>query len=205
VIALASLEIDNLACVRGGRLIFRGLSLRVAAGEVLAVEGANGSGKTSLLRLIAGLLKQEDGIVRLRMKGAAELCEPEERGRQIGWLGHQDAIKAQLTPLELLRFFAAFYGGEADLLLALERAGLAAARDLPAQYLSAGQKKRLALARLWLSRRSLWLMDEPLAALDAEGKALVAELVAGHCAAGGMAVAATHEPLGLACAKLRLA
>jgi len=205
VIALASLEIENLACVRGGRLIFRGLSFRVAAGEILAVEGANGSGKTSLLRLIAGLLRPKEGSIRLCLPDAEPVSEPEERGRSVGWLGHQDAIKAQLTPLELLRFFAAFYGAEADVIPALERVGLAAARDLPAQYLSAGQKKRLGLARLKLSRRSVWLMDEPLAALDAEGKALVAELVAGHCAAGGMAVVATHEPLGLACAKLRLA
>jgi heme exporter protein A len=200
-----ALEIDNLACVRGGRLLFRGLSLRVAAGEVLAVEGANGSGKTSLLRLIAGLLRPKEGSIRLRLPDAEPVCEPEERGRSVGWLGHQDAVKAQLTPLELLRFFAAFYGAEADVLPALERVGLAAARDLPAQYLSAGQKKRLALARLQLSQRPLWLMDEPLAALDAEGKALAAELIAAHCAAGGMAVAATHEPLGLAGVKLRLA
>jgi heme exporter protein A len=203
VAGLASLEIDNLACIRGGRLVFRGLEARVESGGLLAVEGANGSGKTSLLRLIAGLLMQQQGIVRLRTNGGEEIAEPEDRARRIGWLGHQDGVKRQLTALEQLRFFAEFHGGT-DEEAALGRVGLSTVRDLPIQYLSAGQKKRLALARLQLCGRPLWLLDEPLAALDTQGKSLVAELIGAHCAAGGIAVAATHESLGMACERLHL-
>lgn len=205
VTGLASLEIENLACVRGGRSVFRALDARVEGGRLLAVEGPNGSGKTSLLRLIAGLLLPQQGTVRLRTNGGEEIVEPEDRARQIGWLGHRDGVKRQLTPLEQLRFFAEFYGRVADEEAALARVGLSAARDLPNQYLSAGQKKRLALARLQASGRPLWLLDEPLAALDAQGKSLVADLISAHCAEGGIAVAATHESLGLACERLRLA
>jgi heme exporter protein A len=204
VAGLASLEIENLACVRGGRLVFRGLEARVEGGGLLAVEGPNGSGKTSLLRLVAGLLMQQQGTVRLRTKGGQEIAEPEGRARRIGWFGHQDGVKRQLTALEQLRFFAEFYGGARDEEAALARVGLSAARDLPIQYLSAGQKKRLALARLQLSGRPLWLLDEPLAALDTQGKSLVADLIGVHCAAGGIAVAATHESLGMACERLHL-
>lgn len=202
---LASLEIDNLACVRGGRLVFRGLGARVEGGGLLTVEGANGSGKTSLLRLIAGLSMPQQGTVRLRTNGGGEIVEPEGRARQIGWLGHQDGVKRQLTPLEQLQFFAEFYGGAGDEEAALARVGLSTVRHLPNQYLSAGQKKRLALARLQVSGRPLWLLDEPLAALDVEGKSLVADLIGAHCAAGGIAVAATHESLGIACERLHLA
>jgi heme exporter protein A len=186
-------------------LVFRALDARVEGGQLLAVEGPNGSGKTSLLRLIAGLLLPQRGTVRLRTNGGEEIAEPEDRARQIGWLGHQDGIKRQLTALEQLRFFAEFYGGAGDEEAALARVGLSAARDLPNQYLSAGQKKRLALARLQLSGRPLWLLDEPLAALDAQGKSLVADLIGAHCAMGGIAVAATHESLGMACERLHLA
>ncbi|HWU27179.1 MAG TPA: heme ABC exporter ATP-binding protein CcmA, partial [Rhizomicrobium sp.] len=121
----------------------------------------------------------------------------------IGWLGHQDGVKAQMTPLETLRFFAQFPARDAGdakerrIADALARADLARVRDLPVQYLSAGQKRRLALARLDVMERPLWLLDEPLAALDSAGKALAADYIREHCRAGGLVVAATHEPLGL--------
>jgi heme exporter protein A len=201
--ALASLDVENLSCVRRQRLLFRDLSFRARAGEVLCIEGANGAGKTSLLRLIAGFLAPAVGTIRLRMNGV-EISDGEERGKFVGFLGHADAVKPQMTVGETLRFFARLYGRHDDIAPALDAMGLARLRDFPGQYLSAGQKKRLALARLQLSGRPLWLLDEPLAALDAAGKAVAAGLLAAHCAAGGVAIAATHEPLGLACERLVL-
>jgi len=175
----------------------------VRAGDALALEGPNGSGKTSLLRAVAGFLEPRGGTIRLRTNDGATL-EGEERARFIGWLGHQDGAKSQMTPLEALAFFARFYGGAARIEDALSRVGLARLRNLPIQYLSAGQKRRLALARLTLAERPLWLLDEPLAALDKAGKALAAELIAQHCKSGGLALVATHEALGIDCGRLTL-
>ncbi len=200
---LASIEGDALACRRGGRILFRGLDFSVQAGTALALEGPNGAGKTSLLRLIAGFLAPEAGAIRLRTNdGVVE--DGEERGKLAGWLGHHDAAKPQLTAGEALGFFARLYGVRADIGDALEGVGLARLADLPCQYLSAGQKKRLALARLKACARPLWLLDEPFAALDTDGKLLVRELIATHIARGGIVIAATHEPLGLECPSLAL-
>ncbi len=202
--ALGGLEAEKLTLERGGRVLFRALDFRVAPGETLAIEGANGAGKTSLLRLIAGFLQAAAGTIALRLADGSQISDSEERGVFAGWLGHQDGAKPQLTPAETLAFYAHFYGCGGDIASALDEVGLGRARDLPAQYLSAGQKKRLALARLKLSARPLWLLDEPLASLDADGKALVAELIAAHGRTGGITIAATHEPLGVECAKLTL-
>lgn len=203
--ALASLDVSGLACARGNRGVFKGLDFRIASGEALALEGPNGAGKTSLLRLLAGFLTPLAGTILLTMKDGRSIADPEERGRLIGWLAHQDGLKMQLTACENLAFYARLYGKpQSDLERALDDVGLARARDLPGQYLSAGMKKRLALARLKLSGRPLWLMDEPLAALDVAAKALAADMIRVHCAHGGMVIAATHEPLGLDCAKLTL-
>lgn len=195
---IKSIEARDLTAVRGGRILFRGLSFEVAAGRALAVEGANGTGKTSLLRMIAGFLSPVAGTIRF---GDAE--DGEERGKRVGWLGHHDAVKPQMTVEENLRFYAGLYRGD-GVAAAMEATGLARLAGLPGQYLSAGQRKRVALARLALSGRPLWLMDEPLASLDAAGKAMAAALVARHCAGGGIAVAATHEPLGIDCERLSL-
>jgi heme exporter protein A len=199
-----SLIAENLTCIRGGRLIFRDVSLRVDAGQVLALEGANGAGKTSLLRMIAGFLAPASGTITLKTS-PAQIDESEERGKHVGWLGHADAVKPQMTPRETLRFFADVYCVPGDIDVALDAVGLTRPRDLPAQYLSAGQKKRLALARLKLCGRPLWLLDEPLAALDADGKALAAQFIRQHCAAGGIAIAATHEQLGIEVIRIQLA
>jgi heme exporter protein A len=192
--ALTSVEARDLGCVRGGRTIFQGLSFSVGAGSVLAVEGPNGSGKTSALRIIGGLLTQSAGTVRLRMDGMA-VADREERGRFCGWLGHQDGIKAQLTAGENVRWAASLYRSGADVGAALDRVGLARFADAPAQYLSAGQRRRLALARMITIARPIWLLDEPFASLDADGRSLVGDLVREHCAGGGIVVAATHEPV----------
>ena len=201
---VASLQAHQLTCVRGGRVVFRDVSFRASAGEALAIEGANGSGKTSLLRMIAGFLAPQAGSIVLTRDGA-EISDGEERGKLVGWLGHQDGVKPQMTPAETLRFFSELYGIGADTNAALDSVGLARAADLPCRYLSAGQKKRLALARLKLSTRPLWLLDEPLSALDTQGKALLRDLIERHCASGGMVIAATHEPLDVDCARLVLA
>lgn len=199
---ITSLTAENLACVRGDKRLFESLSFRVRAGQALAVEGANGAGKTSLLRLLAGFLAPVAGRVLVRT-ATSESDDAEERGRLVGWLGHLDGLKPQLTVLEQLSFFARLYGRQADP-AALETVGLARQADLPCRYLSAGQRRRLALARLLTSQRPLWLLDEPFAALDASGQRLVAGLMLRHCGEGGIIIAATHDPLGLGNESLKL-
>ena len=199
---ISSLTAENLACVRGDKRLFESLSFRVRAGQALAVEGANGAGKTSLLRLLAGFLSPVAGRVLVKT-ATSESDDAEERGRLVGWLGHLDGLKPQLTVLEQLSFFARLYGRQADP-AALETVGLARQADLPCRYLSAGQRRRLALARLLISNRPLWLLDEPFAALDAAGQGLVAQLMLRHCGEGGIIIAATHDPLGLGNESLKL-
>ena len=199
---LIALDVDNLTLIRAHRVLFRDLSFSVQAGGLLLIEGPNGAGKTSLLRLIAGFLPAAAGTVRLRTD-ARGVEDAEERGRQAGWLGHLDAVKPQMSVREQLGFFARLYGAH-SCEQALSGFGLEGLAGLPGQFLSAGQKRRLALARLKLTGRPLWLMDEPLAALDSAGKALVADAVRDHCGAGGIVLVATHEPLGVAGKTLRL-
>jgi heme exporter protein A len=199
---ISSLTAEKLACARGDKELFDGLNFRVTAGQALAVEGANGAGKTSLLRLIAGFLAPTAGRIVVKT-GTDENDDAEARGKYVGWLGHQDGLKPQLTVIEQLDFFAGLYRSHADA-SALEEVGLTRQADLPCRYLSAGQRRRLALARLLVSRRDLWLLDEPFAALDTSGQALVAHLMARHCGDGGIIIAATHEPLGLGNESLKL-
>ena len=196
---ISALDVTHLIAIRGGRVLFRDLSFRVEAGRALCIEGANGVGKTSLLRMIAGFLAPVEGTIRI-----GEVEDADERGNLVGWLGHQDAVKAQMTVRETLSFFARFYRSDGNIEEAMDAVGLARLADLPGQYLSAGQKKRVALARLKLCGRPLWLMDEPLASLDAVGKKIAADLIAAHCAGGGIAMVATHEPLGIDCGRLVL-
>jgi heme exporter protein A len=200
---IRSLTAEKLACVRGDRQLFAGLDFQVRAGEVLMIEGANGVGKTSLLRLIAGFLSPAAGSITIEASESA-ISDGEERGRHVGWLGHQDGIKPQLSVGEQLEFFARLYGVRSALDGALEQTGLSRQRLLPCRYLSAGQKKRLGLARLMVSKRPLWLLDEPFAALDNAGRGLAAELMQSHCAAGGVVVAASHDAFGFKARSLRL-
>ena len=193
----------DLACVRGGRLVFRELSFEIPAGRFLVVEGPNGSGKTSLLRVLAGFIPPADGSVVVKL-GAAEVSDAEERSKHIGWIGHQDAAKPQLTPSESLDFFAGLYAGPTDTGDVLAYVGLSRVAGVPCQYLSAGQKKRLALARLQVCGRSLWLLDEPFASLDEDGRRLTVQLISEHCGAGGIVIAATHEAIPLEGGRLRL-
>ena len=199
---ISSLTAENLACARGDKRLFDGLNFRVMAGQALAVEGANGAGKTSLLRVIAGFLAPVAGRLIVKAEGR-ENDDAEERGKVVGWLGHQDGLKPQLSVREQLDFFANLYGQRTDSVV-LEQVGLTRQADLPCRYLSAGQKRRLGLARLLASKRPLWLLDEPFAALDSSGQQLVGQLMARHCGAGGLIIAATHEPLGLGNESLKL-
>ena len=180
--------------------MFSGLDFAAASGEALAVTGPNGSGKTSLLRLIAGLLIMASGSIDLE-HGEAELSLPE----QAHYLGHRDALKPALSVLENLIFWRDFLGGEvSDLTESLAAAGLDHAARLPAAYLSAGQRRRLSIARLLAVRRPIWLLDEPTNALDTAGQSLFAGLMHDHLTRGGLIVAATHAPLGLPARELRI-
>jgi len=199
---ITSLTAERLACARGDRRLFDGLSFTVRAGQALAVEGANGAGKTSLLRMLAGFLAPAAGRVVVK-DASGDITDAELRGKRVGWLGHHDGLKPQLTVREQLDFYSALHGERADAAV-LDHVGLTRQAALPCRYLSAGQKRRLALARLLASNRPLWLLDEPFAALDASGQALVAQLMARHCGQGGIVIAATHEPLGLGNESLRL-
>ncbi|MGH6878699.1 MAG: heme ABC exporter ATP-binding protein CcmA, partial [Rhizomicrobium sp.] len=154
-------------------------------------------GKTSLLRAIAGLLEVRSGSIVFRLRNAHAVTTGEERGQFAGWIGHRDGVKPQFTPRQHLSFHKSYYHCGGDIENALARTGLARLGDLPSQYLSAGQRRRLAFARLILGQRPLWLFDEPLSALDAEGKEFVRQSIERHCSKGGIVVAATHEPLGV--------
>ncbi|MFZ5669561.1 MAG: heme ABC exporter ATP-binding protein CcmA [Pseudomonadota bacterium] len=187
---ISAVVVEDLAIRRGERLLFEGLSFEVGGGEALALTGANGAGKTSLLRAIAGLLRPAAG--RIRFAGAAD---PEEaRARGLHFVGHQDGLKGGRTAREELAFAARWLGG-GDIGAAVADLDLARLLDLEVRRLSAGQRRRLALARLVAAPRPLWLLDEPLAPLDAAWRGRMGELMAVHLAGGGLIVAAVHDPL----------
>lgn len=180
----------DLTAIRGGRTVFTELSFNLAAGEVLAVTGANGAGKSTLLRLIAGLLPLTTGSVALDPVGESGISGV------LHYLGHLDGLKTAFTVRQNLDFWRRLWtGGPVD--AALERLGLDSLADLHVGVLSAGQKRRAALARLLLVERPLWLLDEPAASLDAEAEAMLGDLIAAHVQSGGLAIVATHRDLPL--------
>jgi heme exporter protein A len=190
---LMQLTGENLTCERGGREVFRGLSFSLKSGEALLVTGRNGAGKSSLLRMIAGLVRIAAGTL------AIEGGEPQAPiGEQAHYLGHLDALKPALTVTENLQFWAEFLGpASGDVAPALAALDLAPLADLPAAYLSAGQRRRLSIARLVAAPRAIWLLDEPTSALDTASQARLADLMRRHLTSGGMIVAAAHGAIGL--------
>jgi heme exporter protein A len=197
----ADLVAEDLACRRGARLVFTGVSFRLRAGAALVLTGTNGSGKSSLLRLVAGLLAPAAG--RLSWGSVSVAGDLARHHARLHYLGHQDAVKPVMTPRETLVFWAALGGarvpaaapGVARALAALALDGVA---DWPCRWLSAGQRRRLALARLLVRPASLWLLDEPASALDADSQARLEGIIAAHRTAGGRVVVATHAAIALA-------
>ena len=198
------LEVTGLECVRGERRLFAGVGFRLQEGELLYLQGRNGCGKTSLLRLLCGLSPAAAGEIRWR--GETIAGRGDDYRRELCYLGHHNAIKDEFSPLENLLTGARL----ADQPLAtdcahaaLEQVGLAGCAELPCRYLSQGQKRRVALARLCFDRRALWLLDEPYVALDGAAIALVAGLIGGHLQRGGLAVLTTHQSVEVAAACVR--
>jgi heme exporter protein A len=183
----------ELACRRGGRDVFSGVGFNVGPGQLLAITGRNGAGKSSLLRIVAGLIRPVGG--RLWLEGS----DPELGiAEQVHYLGHQDPVKPSLSVVENLEFWAAFFaGGAIKVHEALESVGLGAIATLPAGYLSAGQRRRLSIARLIAVKRPIWLLDEPTSTLDAAAQRRLAEFMRTHLNEGGLILAATHSALGL--------
>lgn len=192
---IAHLSIEGLAVTRGERRLFEGFYLGLSCGEAVALTGANGAGKTSLLRAVAGLLRPEAGEV-LFAGPDGPLDAEDARAGGMHLLGHHDGLKANRTAGEELEFWTAWTGGDAaGVARAVEALQLKSLLALDVRRLSAGQRRRLALARLVASPRSLWLLDEPLAPLDAERRARFGELMAEHLMGGGLILAAVHDPL----------
>jgi heme exporter protein A len=189
---------DNLTCVRGGRRVFSGIMFSIAGGGALVLTGPNGAGKSSMLRVIAGLVRPVEGTVSLD-DGDAELAV----GEQAHYVGHLDPLKPALTVTENLAFWSRFLNGgptpdpASAAGRALAKVGLADLADLPAGYLSAGQRRRLSLARMLAVPRPIWLLDEPTTALDAASQERLFRLMGRHLSGGGIIVAATHGPVGL--------
>ena len=198
------LEVSNLACSRGDHRLFSGLSFALYPGQIMQIQGANGSGKTSLLRTLCGFIIPDDGKISWRGEDGRELDEA--YFAEMMYLGHLNAIKDELSALENLRISAGLSGvelNEKEAVAALRRMGLRGRERLPTKVLSQGQRRRVALARLLVSDAKLWILDEPLAALDVGAVALIQELIAEHLARLGMVIFTTHQPLQVAGMEMR--
>lgn len=189
------LEAKNLTCIRDERSLFQQLSFSVAAGEIVQVEGQNGAGKTSLLRILAGLADADVGQVN--WLGENIRRDRARYHQDLLFLGHQPGIKSVLTPFENLAFYQSVFQqvDSAAIWQALSQVGLVGYEDLPVSQLSAGQQRRVALARLWLSKTPLWILDEPLTAIDKQGVSTLLALFVAHAAKGGMVLLTTHQDL----------
>lgn len=191
---MSAFEGFDLSCVRGGRVVFSRLGFIVHAGEALVLVGPNGSGKSSLLRLMAGLTPAAGGS--LLWDGETVRADPAAHRRRLHYVGHLDAIKPALDAVETLRFAAGLRDARGDTQAAVAGAlatmGIARLADVPTRYFSAGQRRRLALARLFASPAPLWLLDEPRTALDADAVARLDDAIAAHRSSGGRVVAAMH-------------
>ncbi len=204
---ITSLRGKNLASMRGGHLIFEAISFNVEAGAALVLSGPNGAGKSTLLRIMAGLLRPAAGVVQI-----AGLTDDNPQSFAMHYIGHGNGLRDGLTARENLAFLKTMLktssvfsaGTQLPIEEAMERASLTHATELPVGVLSAGQKRRVALASLLVCGRPVWLLDEPTTALDKAARDLFADIVAKHCATGGIVVAATHLPLGIKAQELLL-
>jgi heme exporter protein A len=195
---ISGLSLEELALTRGDRALFSGFNLRLERGQAVALTGANGAGKTSLIRAVAGLLRPAHGRVRF-LDGETEVEAADVRAHGLHLLGHHDGLKSARRAWDELLFQVRWTGGTlADAERARERLKLGPLLNLEIRKLSAGQRRRVALARLMASPRPLWLLDEPFAPLDAERRAVFGELMSEHLAGGGMILAAVHDPLPIA-------
>jgi len=192
---MATFSGTDISCIRGGRLVFDGLGFSVSSGGAMLLTGPNGSGKSTLLRLMAGLIPPTGGD--LCWDGVSVDEDPEDHRARLHYLAHAEAVKPPLTVAEDLAFWQALNGSDKPVSAAVDAMGLETQSALPGRYLSAGQRRRLALARLLVSDADLWLLDEPSVGLDTASLAKLRKAVADHRAKGGMVVAATHVDLGL--------
>jgi len=197
---MALFEAQDLVCVRGERTVFTGLALALDKGEAILLSGPNGSGKSSLLRLLAGLLRPAAGRILWQQQPIAQ--DPEAHRTRLAYVGHQDPVKPVLSLRENLAFWTRLRGvGDNEVEAALARLGLAALAEIPGAMLSAGERRRLNLARLIAAPAELWLLDEPTIGLDRSAVAILEEMLAAHRAKGGLVVLASHLPLALERAK----
>ncbi|MCG6345052.1 cytochrome c biogenesis heme-transporting ATPase CcmA [Vibrio fluvialis] len=198
------LEVKNLTAIRDERVLFEGLSFTIQSGELVQIEGRNGTGKTTLLRIVTGLGDRDDGEIHWNNVNID--ADRDSYHQELLFLGHQTGVKRELTALENLRFYQAVHAAgtqEADLYQALTQVGLAGREDVPVGQLSAGQQRRVALARLWLSRQKLWILDEPLTAIDKQGVKVLEALFLQHAEQGGIVVLTTHQDMFADNPKLR--
>ncbi|MDO6764768.1 cytochrome c biogenesis heme-transporting ATPase CcmA [Agarivorans sp. 1_MG-2023] len=193
------LKASELCCVREERVLFDGLSFTLLPGEILQIAGPNGAGKTSLLRLIAGLSRPESGEIIWQDHSITQ--DADSYHRDCLYLGHHAGVKAELSALENLRFYLGLAGqslAQEQLYALLTRVGLAGLEEEPVAHLSAGQQRRVALARLWLVKRKLWILDEPFTAIDKQGVAYLEQVILEHAKSGGMVLLTTHQELNIA-------
>ncbi|MBL4260302.1 cytochrome c biogenesis heme-transporting ATPase CcmA [Vibrio fluvialis] len=198
------LEVKNLTAIRDERVLFEGLSFTIQSGELVQIEGRNGTGKTTLLRIVTGLGDRDDGEIHWNNVNIE--ADRDSYHQELLFLGHQTGVKRELTALENLRFYQAVHAAgtqEEDLYQALTQVGLAGREDVPVGQLSAGQQRRVALARLWLSRQKLWILDEPLTAIDKQGVKVLEALFLQHAEQGGIVVLTTHQDMFADNPKLR--
>ncbi|ALR92114.1 cytochrome c biogenesis heme-transporting ATPase CcmA [Vibrio alginolyticus] len=198
------LEVSNLTAIRDERVLFENLQFEIKPGELVQIEGRNGTGKTTLLRIVTGLGDREEGVIK--WKGEEVEKSRDVFHQDLLFLGHQTGVKRELTALENLRFYQSIQNNRSsdeEIFIALTQVGLAGREDVPVAQLSAGQQRRVALARLWLSKQILWILDEPLTAIDKQGVKVLESLFASHVDNGGIVVLTTHQDMFADSPKLR--